>query len=59
MTPWVIHGYEMANCNFDTGCPCQFMSLPTNGSSEAAVAFIIDKGHYADVDLASTRVAQV
>jgi hypothetical protein len=44
MTPWEIHGFELANCNCDTGCPCQFMSLPTKGSCEAAVAFIIEKG---------------
>ena len=59
MTPWELHGYELANCNCDTGCPCQFMSLPTKGSCEAAVAFVIEKGHYGDVDLSGTKVAQV
>lgn len=59
MTPWEIHGYELANCNCDTGCPCQFMSLPTKGSCEAATTFIIDSGFYGDVDLAGTKVAQV
>ena len=59
MTPWEIHGYELANCNCDTGCPCQFMSLPTKGTCEAAVAFIIEKGHYGDVDLSGTKLAQV
>lgn len=59
MTPWEIHGYELANCNCDTGCPCQFMSLPTKGSCEAAAMFIIESGRYGDVDLAGTKVAQV
>jgi hypothetical protein len=35
------------------------MSLPTKGSCEAAVAFVIEKGHYGDVDLSGTKVAQV
>ncbi|MBW8640748.1 DUF1326 domain-containing protein [Hoeflea sp. WL0058] len=59
MTPWEIHGYELANCNCDTGCPCQFMSLPTKGSCEAAVMFSFNSGHYGGVDLAGTKVAQV
>ncbi|WP_433989106.1 hypothetical protein SuNHUV7_32940 (plasmid) [Pseudoseohaeicola sp. NH-UV-7] len=59
MTPWEIHGFELANCNCDTGCPCQFMSLPTKGTCEAAVALIIEKGHYGDVDLSGTKVAQM
>lgn len=59
MTPWEIHGAELANCNCDTGCPCQFMSLPTKGTCEAAVGFIFERGHYGDVDLSGTRAAQV
>ncbi|MDK3019225.1 DUF1326 domain-containing protein [Pseudodonghicola flavimaris] len=59
MTPWEIHGFELANCNCNTGCPCQFMSLPTKGSCEAAVAFVIEKGRYGDVDLSGTKIAQV
>jgi hypothetical protein len=59
MTPWEVHGFELANCNCDTGCPCQFMSLPTKGNCEAAVTFIFESGRYGDVDLSGTRVAQV
>ncbi|KUF08797.1 DUF1326 domain-containing protein [Pseudoponticoccus marisrubri] len=59
MTAWEIHGYELANCNCDTGCPCQFMSLPTHGTCEAAVAFVIERGRHGDVDLSGTKVAQV
>ncbi|MBT9385905.1 DUF1326 domain-containing protein [Pseudooceanicola sp. CBS1P-1] len=59
MTPWEIHGFELVNCNCDTGCPCQFVSLPTKGACEAAAAFIIEKGHYGDVDLSGLKLAQV
>ncbi|MEO4043101.1 DUF1326 domain-containing protein [Hoeflea sp. CAU 1731] len=55
MMPCEIYEYELANCNCDTGCPCQFMSLPTKGSCEAAVMFIFNSGHYGGVDLAGTK----
>ena len=57
MTPRELHGRELANCNCATGCPCQFMALPTHGSCEAAAGFTFDSGHYGDVDLAGTRSA--
>lgn len=59
MTPWELHGRELANCNCAPGCPCQFMSLPTRGNCEAAVGFEFDSGHYGDVDLGGTRSAMV
>lgn len=59
MTPWEIHGRELANCNCASGCPCQFMSLPTAGHCEAAAAFQFDSGHFGDVDLGGTRAAMV
>lgn len=51
MTPWEIDALELANCNCAFGCPCQFNSLPTDGTCEAAVGFIIKKGHYGNVRL--------
>ena len=51
MTPWEIHGYEVANCNCAYGCPCQFNALPTTGTCEAAVGFKIEKGFYGEVQL--------
>ncbi len=51
MTPWEIDALELANCNCAYGCPCQFNALPTDGTCEAAVGFIIKKGHYGDVVL--------
>jgi hypothetical protein len=59
MTPWELHGLELANCNCDTGCPCQFMSMPTKGHCEAVVGYEVKKGHYGDVDLAGVKAAHV
>ncbi len=59
MTQWELHGRELANCNCATGCPCQFMALPTSGHCEAVAAFEFDSGHYGDVDLGGTRSAMV
>lgn len=57
MTPWEIDLLEVANCNCDFGCPCQFNSLPSKGNCEAAVGFIIAKGHYGDVRLDGVKAA--
>lgn len=51
MTPWEIDAMEVANCNCNFGCPCQFNSLPTHGNCEAAVGFIVTKGHFGNVRL--------
>jgi hypothetical protein len=49
---WSMSGPEIANCNCDWGCPCQFNALPTHGDCRAVVAMRIEKGHFGDVDLA-------
>ena len=59
MINWEVHGRELANCNCATGCPCQFMALPTHGTCEAAASFEFDSGHFGDVDLAGTKCALV
>ncbi|MCB1500998.1 MAG: DUF1326 domain-containing protein [Bauldia sp.] len=59
MTHWELHGRELANCNCATGCPCQFMALPTKGWCEAVAGFEFDSGHYGDVDLAGTRAVML
>ena len=51
MTPWELHGRSFGNCNCAYGCPCQFNALPTDGTCEAAVGYIIDKGFYGKVCL--------
>lgn len=59
MEKWSIQGEEIANCNCNFGCPCQFGVLPTDGTCEAAVFFRIDKGHYGDVQLGGLLAAGV
>jgi len=59
MTDWSIQAEEMANCNCNFGCPCQFGVLPTDGTCEAAVVFDIKNGHYGDVNLDGLRAAGV
>lgn len=59
MTEWMIKGPEIATCNCDYSCPCQFNALPTTGDCRAAVAMQIDKGHYGKVKLDGLRWAAV
>ncbi|OUS05234.1 hypothetical protein A9Q96_12315 [Rhodobacterales bacterium 52_120_T64] len=59
MIDWSIQGEELANCNCNFGCPCQFSVLPTDGNCEAAVVFDIKKGHYGNVKLDGLRAAAV
>jgi hypothetical protein len=56
---WSIRGPEIATCNCDWGCPCQFNALPTNGDCRAAVAFRIDEGHFGDVKLDGLKVVGI
>jgi hypothetical protein len=51
MIDWMIRGPEIASCNCDYGCPCQFNALPTHGDCRAAVAMRIDEGHFGKVKL--------
>ena len=51
LVEWRMQGPEIANCNCDWGCPCQFNALPTHGDCRAMTAVRIDKGHFGDVDL--------
>ena len=48
---WSIEGPQVANCNCDYGCPCQFMALPTDGTCKAVTGFRIDKGHFGETSL--------
>lgn len=48
---WRMRGPEIANCNCDWGCPCQFNALPTHGDCRAMTAMRIDQGHFGDVPL--------
>jgi len=59
MTKWEIQGEELANCNCNFGCPCQFGVLPTDGTCEAAVVYKINKGHYGNTSLDGLTAAGV
>ncbi|MDN3721278.1 DUF1326 domain-containing protein [Roseibium salinum] len=43
MKDWSIQARELANCNCNFGCPCQFGVLPTTGNCEAVVVYDIEK----------------
>lgn len=51
MTEWMIRGPEIAACNCDFSCPCQFNAMPTTGDCRATVAMRIDEGHHGKVKL--------
>lgn len=50
-TDWTIKGRELANCNCDYGCPCQFNAPPTKGDCKAVAGYIIDQGQHGGVHL--------
>lgn len=52
---WEMKAREFNNCNCDFGCPCQFNSLPTNGTYKAVVGFAIDEGHFGDTRIDGLR----
>jgi hypothetical protein len=50
-TTWKLEGEEVAHCNCDWGCPCQFNANPTHGQCHALVIWRIDKGEVGDVNV--------
>jgi hypothetical protein len=56
---WSIKGPEIATCNCNWGCPCQFNALPSNGNCRATLAIRIDEGHFGDVRLDGLKIASV
>ena len=59
MIDWSVQGEELANCNCNFGCPCQFGVLPTTGNCEAVVVYDIASGHYGDVRLDGLKAAGI
>lgn len=43
---WHIQGFGVTSCNCAWGCPCQFMSSPTEGHCRAAVGYRVARGHF-------------
>lgn len=56
-TTWMIEGRELAHCNCDYGCPCQFNARPTRGNCTAIVGLIIDKGHHGPTQVDGLKAA--
>lgn len=52
---WMIRGPQIATCNCDWGCPCQFNALPTHGNCRVALGVRLDEGRFGDVDLAGVK----
>src|SRR3546814_20451680 len=59
MTYWGLKGRELANCNCEYGCNCQFGGLPDKGHCQAVFGMAIDEGSHADVDLSGLNIAAV
>lgn len=59
MTYWMLKGRELANCNCEYGCNCQFGGLPDKGFCQAVFAMAIDEGHHGEVDLSGLNIAAV
>ena len=58
-TTWRIAGEEVASCNCDWGCPCQFNAVATTGRCEALLAWEVREGHYGDTSLEGVRFARI
>ena len=50
-TDWTIKGREFDNCNCAFGCPCQFNSLPTDGTCRFVGGLIVDEGKHGQTSL--------
>ena len=48
---WHIQGKQFGNCNCNYGCPCQFNAPPTDNYCHGMGAFLIEEGHFGDIDL--------
>jgi hypothetical protein len=48
---WTMEAIEYGHCNCNTGCPCQFNSLPSHGHCRAHSFFRVERGRFGDVRL--------
>jgi hypothetical protein len=55
LVEWRMRGPEIANCNCNWGCPCQFNALPTRGNCRAMTAMRIDEGFFGELDLSGLK----
>ena len=52
---WRVKATELANCNCDYGCPCQFNALPTHGNCHGLFGLEIEEGHFGALRLDGLR----
>jgi len=57
MIEWRIQGESYSSCNCDHACPCQFEGLPNQGFCAAVEGFVVNQGHFGDIDLGGTKAA--
>ena len=57
MTYWKLRGRELANCNCEYGCNCQFGGLPDKIGCQAVFGMAIDDGFHGETDLAGLNIA--
>ena len=57
MENWSLKGNYFEACNCEVGCPCVFLSAPTDGECTALVAWHIDQGSFGDVKVDGLNVA--
>ncbi len=58
-TQWQIKGEEVASCNCDWACPCQFEGDPTNGNCQVLVGMEIREGNFGETDMSGVRFAEI
>ncbi len=56
-TNWSLKGNYFEACNCEVGCPCVFLSPPSEGECTALVAWHIDQGNFGDVKVDGLNVA--
>lgn len=57
LVEWRMQGPEIASCNCDWGCPCQFNALPTHGHCRAMTGMRVDDGFFGDLSLKGVKWA--
>ena len=52
-------GEEVAGCNCDWGCPCQFNALPTKGRCDGVAGHLVREGLFGTVRLDGIRFVEL
>jgi hypothetical protein len=55
MADWQMKGTYFKSCNCAPGCPCDFMSPPTQGECEGFIGMRVDEGNFDGVSLAGAK----